>query len=565
MKSHPWIYKLAILALVVILLVIGTLGCSNAPVASPTPERVNPLNQVPEPVNTIARQVMASLSEQNFEVRSGYFKLYTKDDCDYSYEVMETCYGNNPAAPYVLPALPVWPDEAKNPATKNAFGPTMEGYDVSYRLDPREAILIMGVLPPPAAYFGSQTYLSNRRQASWNTSDPRYQQIVAKYPPSLVNALFNYVPQDHARIQLAASLSNAINNVVITQQSGAVWDQVRYIIITPDPYMDRTIRENLRKSAIAPADIFTEPIPDGMLTGLDMDADEFLTLIRYSMPNPENKAAAETWQQQLPLVLLRIRDTTPDRPAEKFPAFTEPEARVSAVPSERLLGNSVKNLLLAVMKQWGAACAQPDCSDRIEPFQNWQTPIISLVGPRCQEIGMNCLGDTQDTIYQISSAMPLDNHEVYAVAGPLGTITGNATYVGLGLNSSLKKKGFDNLSQSDLEGTASAYASSVVTSTEQLYLYYFARNCAGLEALTGGNCRSISEIDVPVCSNPADSPCDGLSFSLRDYILPGTRRGPDAAGTLPPVLLKLSRPTGLIDLRTVYLAFGWNSHRLGFR
>ena len=48
---------------------------------------------------------------------------------------------------------------------------------------------------------------------------------------------------------------------------------------------------------------------------------------------------------------------------------------------------------------------------------------------------MNCLGDTQDADYQISAdTYQLDNDQVIAAVGTLGTKTGNATYTSLSVN-----------------------------------------------------------------------------------------------------------------------------------
>ena len=48
---------------------------------------------------------------------------------------------------------------------------------------------------------------------------------------------------------------------------------------------------------------------------------------------------------------------------------------------------------------------------------------------------MNCLGDSQDADYQISGGTyPLDDNQVIAVVGTLGTKTGNATYTSLSVN-----------------------------------------------------------------------------------------------------------------------------------
>jgi hypothetical protein len=110
-----------------------------------------PENKVPGNVESIARRLMHDLKKDGYEVARGYFKLYTQDDCPYSYEVLKTCLGNNPAAPYILPMLPPWPDEWVDPATAGMARPAVEGYNASYRFDPREAIVILGKLPLPHA------------------------------------------------------------------------------------------------------------------------------------------------------------------------------------------------------------------------------------------------------------------------------------------------------------------------------------------------------------------------------------------------------------------------------
>ena len=139
---------LVCLQLIVLLLMVG--GTAPASADSAMPE-----NKVPGWVESTARRLAHDLEQQGYEVARGYFKLYTQDDCPYSYEVLHSCLGNNPAAPYVVPIVPAWPDEWVDPATAGMVGPTVEGYNASYRLDKREAIVILGLLPPPARYFGA--------------------------------------------------------------------------------------------------------------------------------------------------------------------------------------------------------------------------------------------------------------------------------------------------------------------------------------------------------------------------------------------------------------------------
>ena len=66
---------------------------------------------------------------------------------------------------------------------------------------------------------------------------------------------------------------------------------------------------------------------------------------------------------------------------------------------------------------------------------------LGQFGPACREIGMNCLGDSQDASYFLFKPKPLDTGKIYAVVGTLATETGNGTYVGLSVNDASLLKG----------------------------------------------------------------------------------------------------------------------------
>jgi hypothetical protein len=265
-----------------------------------------------------------------------------------------------------------------------------------------------------------------------------------------------------------------------------------------------------------------------------------VSVIRYAMPEDEGDpgSAPDTWRRDLPLAVLRVRDTRPDRAPEPYPELVlEPRTAVN----ELGLAADQLSLVAAVAERWGQRCQQPNCSDRAQAFLDLQRPPLSLVGPLCTESGMNCLGDTQDTTYHFLGQFSLDEGQVYAVIGTLGTQTDNAVYVALGVNRFPMKQGVENLSESELEGTADEYA-AYVSDPDLFYLYYFARDCTGLEGLTGGNCLSITDEMIPICPEPGDPSCHLLVLSERDYIRPGTQRGPDSLLELRPVVLKLHRP-----------------------
>jgi hypothetical protein len=469
------------------------------------------------------------LEDQGFEVSSGYVKLWTIDDCDYTVGIMGVCYGNNPAAPYVIATLPAWPEEYVDPVVGSLWGPSQDGYHDVYRMDPREAILIYGQLPPPGAYFSEQTWLISR-VGEHDKGSHTYKDI-NEYLPALAPMMFSEIPGHPERIQSMSSLSNIINNVLIEQQSGASFDQTRYIIVTPDEFMDTVIRKALAEISIKNEDVFTEQIPSDMNVGLDESADDFTTWIRYAHPDDggEPGTPSDDWRKNLPLKVLRVRDPQLDREPQKYPPVVLEER--TAV-DERPLKKDLTDLLYAVSRKWGQPCSQTDCSDRAKTFIDLQTFPTYLVGPLCRVIGESCLLDTQDTIYQIYGPMPLDDGEIYAIAGTLGTETGNATYVGFGINQMPSVTGVANLSNEILRGTADGYEAEVAN-TDKFYLYYFSRDCSGLETLTGTKCFELDSL-YPKGTQ--------LLISLRDYVKPGTLRGPDSSQVLPPMMLQVEKP-----------------------
>lgn len=130
-------------------LVLGVTWCSMTPLA--VSQNVRSIDRVPGRVESTAQRLTHSLEKQGYDVLRGYFKLMTNGDCDLSNQVMHSCYGNNPAAPYVIPIVPPWHDEWVDPATTGALGKTADGDNATCRLNPREALFIFAQMPPPAA------------------------------------------------------------------------------------------------------------------------------------------------------------------------------------------------------------------------------------------------------------------------------------------------------------------------------------------------------------------------------------------------------------------------------
>ena len=223
---------------------------------------------------------------------------------------------------------------------------------------------------------------------------------------------------------------------------------------------------------------------------------------------------------------------TPARQPVRYPAFTKAETRQAN--DEQGLQPSLKNLLYAVSVKWQQPCdngdctekcvAGMDCSDEAASFMNLQSPPFNLFGrsaPDRDELPGRHAGhrlpDCQPTYARWRPGLrscrpPGHGNRQCDVCGPRPELEHE------------EERLLQSL-QIELKDTANEFASGVLTDTAKLFVYYFARSCAGLAAYTSGHCREIPENEIPVCTDPAGAGCDKLTISLRDYIKPGTQRG----------------------------------------
>lgn len=476
------------------------------------------VNPLPPSLERIVQNVTGDLKSRGYEVERGFWTMWGIDQCKWTIEIVGNCLGNNPTAPYVLSMVPAWRDEFVDRKLHLAFGPQRRGYSPTYRLGEREALVVLGLLPPPGAYFGLQTYVFTREGAI-NPDDPVYQRVL---DPELRNILFATAP-NASRVTVFASIGNSNNNVVIENQSGSAFDQERFFIVTPDAVTERDVTESLLRAGVPDRDhVFLEPVSRDLVNlGLGPGADDFLTTIRYALPFD---GRGEAWRERLPLAVLRVRDRNSDRATEPYPV---PVYDARSATSELPLNGDLRNLIAAVKQQW----QQPEA-----PATRFLVPVlplpdgVDLVGQHCLERPMNCLGDTQDTdSYRISRTLSLDGGEIVAVVGTLATATENATYVSLAVNRFPLLEGVANLTHLDLEGTASAFSESV-GNTDKFYVYYLARNCSGLT-----NCLTLPESVVPKGET--------IKLLQRNYVRPGTARGAAAEELLSPSVIVLNAAT----------------------
>jgi hypothetical protein len=533
------------------------------------------------------KTLVGDFVSSGFEVTRGHPRLWTMDDCEYTYAAALNCYANNPASPYVLAAVKPWPEEFVEPAAADVYGKTRRGYSSTFRLDPREALVIFGQMPPPGRYMGLQSYMFSHEWVieegdpvhpwgyPWVTDAQRGGRDRFVNSP-MVQYLFSTLPRQEKRVQSFSSLGNSINNVVMDQgPSGASFGAVRYFVITPDQAMEQGVRDALDRLGVSDEDVFTEPIAQrfaraGSATGgeigplgLGREAPDFMTGLRYAMPADEQ--AADAWRARLPLTVLRVRESPASpRAARPYEGIVADQRKAE---DESGLQEDLGALVAAVTARaaggpWNLGVLEAPSMGQ-SPFMGNVETWLGHFGPQCRSIGMNCLGDGQDASYFFMPPQPLDGGQVYAVIGTLGTKTGNATYSALSVNDASVLKGVGNVPDTDprspdraLEGSANGYAGTVAN-TDKFFVHFFTRDCGPLEGLTGGACTTITERMVPHMTDvraSGDPHLHGFfTAGLRSYVKPGTARGPVTRYKLDPAKGQLVYDSG--QLPPVVLSF----------
>jgi hypothetical protein len=483
---------------------------------------VDPLskvNRLPAALEQKVRTLRADLEARGFEVERGYWTLWGADDCKYPLRTVGFCYGNNPTAPYVIAVVPRWKDEFVDRSLHHALMAAQRNMAPNFRLDEREALVVVAEMPPPARYFGLGTNVFTR-ETTLNENDPIYQRVT---DPQLRDILFGISPNP-SRMMMIASIGNSINNVVIEQQSGQAFGEQRYFLITPDEGMADAMTAALLRAGVPTADhVFTEPVspaPGPRGAGTGGGRPDHLHPLR----DAARRGAGRAWRERLPLTILRVRERSSSAPRAPVP---DPGLRAKAgnYDERTNLTNDLLGLVQAVRTHWN----QPDAGTL--PFFSAYL-FLDLVGQHClgypdpNRGPMNCLGDSQDADYQISQSLHIDDGQVIAVVGTLATETGNATYVSVSVNWFPALVGVQNISDPELKGTAAPFAGALQHEDRLFYVHYLARDCAGLHP-----CVEISTKQVPAG--------EAIKVIQRNYVNPGSRNGPEPMKLLNPVAIVL--------------------------
>ena len=477
---------------------------------------------------------VTNLSASNYTVAQGSVFLMTNSDCADFVSVFNSCFGQNPAAPYIIPQPPVGQSyEDPSYATHFEVAGQNGQNDILYRLSDNDAMVTIVSYPPEAVYLGYQSYVFTRASNNYAGITPPRPRT-----PS----------PDASRYELFGSVGNDMNSTIVQTQYGhSPWGgSVIVYITTSNQTLAADLVANATKNGIDPKSIVIEPLGSNVLTGNAASADDLLTLMRYAIP--ANQIVASDWQSAISKNVLVYKVTNSGLSASRFgaPQYTAHKTNTDETPLQTAL-LQLTTLLQGYLSQQQTLHDATSYQMVATSTDNstTQVPAAGLVGSFCIQYGTNCEGDNQDTSTYatlIQFAVALGPEETAFIAGVNHSVPAlnNNDYVSVDVYNALNSSGVAGSSQTNL--SAVGFNSGVLTGSAQQVLTDLKISIPSNDAALSSN---ISELYVAFiardCSNStiaaATSYCIDLKGSSlvpltspitvyeRQYVTPGTTTG----------------------------------------
>ena len=362
------------------------------------------------------------------------------------------------------------PKSAQEPAPTSLF-----------QLDPAEAIVLIGLTPPPERYFGFQPFL-------------RYK-----------------VMPDGSTQPLWATLGDAVNNATVKTTGSSPFNSPVALIFTSDQGTDARVRKALERAGYAAAIINTAVFPASMLNlGHGPTADDFSIMMRNALWQKQSEGDA--YIQNPPFHLFRVTPRS-ETLANPFPM---PPLRVRGTgQTEMDLMNKLGQLRDGIIK------ANPGLS-----YKDLHTRPAAYEGYDYMQRGIDPWGDSRDNFALVAGYMPeydsndeitLADDEFLMVYGVNHAATGKASYHNFNVyESKVGKVPIGGVDDRVFSGTATPYLPGD-PAANLMYTFKVSRSC-GKEP----NCVPLA---LDNCSRLTIGPNTVLGFIFRTYLQPATKVG----------------------------------------
>lgn len=379
-----------------------------------------------------------------------------------------------------------------------------------FQLDRDEAIVLIGVTPPPAKYFGYYAWVS------WKL-----------YP-------------DGKSRPLVTSVVDPVNHATINTTGSTPFNRPVVLIFTADRRTDARVRAALRRAGYPEATFNTVVFPASVLTlGHDENgqaADVFRIGLRTAIWLDGQEAAGSSYIENAPYTQHLFRVTpAPGGDADPLPM---PPLRI------RGTGHSELNLWNKLAELRNRIVAAHD------GLKATDIPVTLPVGYEgVDEMQRKVLvgGDARDAFCLNAGYLPefgsmdqqitLADGEFLVVFGVNHVATGKATYMSVNVYTGMVEDGkmaIGAVDDADFPGTARRYLGPGDPASDVMYAYRISRSCEGVEP----PCLALSRPQD--CELLTLGPTTVLGLLFRMYLEPATKSGAAMQEVLYDRILKFS-------------------------
>lgn len=470
---------------------------------------------------------LTNLISLGYSVVQGNIFLFENSDCPEFVDIFNSCFGNNPAGPYIIPQPPI-ENSYVDPyyaVPLNTPGPNNVTTNITYRLSDFDALVTIVSYPPKGAYFGYQSYVFTSQASNYPVSDP-----------------LQVISPDPARYEIFGSVGNDVNNIVVQNQNGTPWGgRVITYLTTSNQELANDIIKKLTIQGVNPNSILVEKLGSNVLTGNGETADDFVTLMRYALP--KNSRAASNWYNHVTSNVLVYKVSTPNKGALLYP-INQYSARTGNVEIQ-LTG--ALNELAALLQNWSVNHSVLGSLSAVSTSTFTRTTIDDLngiphglVGNDCIKKGTICAGDNQDTsTYAFSPKFDLSSSSILFIAGVDHNKLNNSSYISLDVYNAAESAGIASSSQANfsavgfnsgnLTGSQNAIGSAEAV-VRELGIYHSASKMLKLAlpnlyiSLLSKNCTIAKEYCINLSGNtliPDTTPPTPINIYERSYLRPG--------------------------------------------
>jgi hypothetical protein len=448
-----------------------------------------------------------ALAQDGFNVQPGYSMSLDmwQQYCNYW---TDSAFYNNKGAPYLTAAVPHLSGET-----------SLLRY--VFQLRPDEAIVFIGVTPPPVTYFSYQPFVINKFYA---------QPVPAELRTDSIQGC-----EDNSHcLDVGASLGDTVNIATIKTIGPDPYNAPMVLIFTPDQGTDARIRSALQKSGYPPSIVNTVVFPASMLKlGIGPGHDRFMILGRNAkwLNGDAGEAAGLAYMNSLnstdptkPSPVSVFRVTPRAFSAANLNPFPAPELRVRGTgrTEMELLGklDEVRDKLIDHYAGMGYVVAGeytsgPGGYDGYDFIQQMKRAYL----------------DSRDTIYVGAGAdfpsshnVTLSDDEFLVIYGVNHAATGKASYMNLNAYAAAPSKlAIGSIFDTDFAHSADAYLAAADPVAPLMFAYKISWQCGGEPfclQMSSGSCTRLPLDD------PEERASTPLAFATRSYLEPATKVGP---------------------------------------